>query len=176
MSLYSSGPVGPKIVEAALNWLTPLQTMYNKKWPIKPIKVPFKNQSNGCTAYLRPIRHCTEVRLTSVQSTTMQQLQILKKSCKICMYSSLKLCSYKCYQSWFRFMQCMKVKLKSFQHFVFYKYFCLILGLLLKSKISKKSMEGPGRKLNFKLFHSGFLCIGPSLHIKKMLFYTSTIS
>ena len=60
---YSGGPVGPKIVEAALNWLTPLQTMYNKKWPIKPIKVPFKNQSNGCTAYLKPIRHCTEVRL-----------------------------------------------------------------------------------------------------------------
>ena len=70
--IYSGGPVGPKIVEAALNWLTPLLTMYSKKWPIKPIKVPFKKQSNGCTAYLKPIRHCTEVRLTSVQSTTMQ--------------------------------------------------------------------------------------------------------
>ena len=50
-----------------------MQTVYNKKWPIKPIKVPFKNQSNGCTAYLKPSHkalHCTEVRLTSVQSTT----------------------------------------------------------------------------------------------------------
>ena len=41
---------------------------------------------------------------------------------------------------------------KIFKHFVFYKYFCLILGLL-KSRISKKSMEGLGRKLDFKLFH-----------------------
>ena len=38
------------------------------------------------------------------------------------------------------------------KHFVFYKYFFLILGLL-KSRISKKSMQGLGRKLEFKLFH-----------------------
>ena len=30
---------------------------------------------------------------------------------------------------------------KKFKHFVFYKYFCLVLGLL-KSRISKKSNEG----------------------------------
>ena len=41
---------------------------------------------------------------------------------------------------------------KKFQHFVFYKYFCLVLGLL-KSRISKKSFELLLRKLNFKLFH-----------------------
>ena len=41
---------------------------------------------------------------------------------------------------------------KKFKHFVFNKYFCLVLGVL-KSKISKKSNEGLGRKLDFKLFH-----------------------
>ena len=41
---------------------------------------------------------------------------------------------------------------KKFKHFVFYKYFCLVLGLL-KSRISKKSNEGLGRKLDLKLFH-----------------------
>ena len=41
---------------------------------------------------------------------------------------------------------------KKSKHFVFNKYFCLVLGVL-KSKISKKSNEGLGRKLNFKLFH-----------------------
>ena len=43
-------------------------------------------------------------------------------------------------------------KRKIFKHLVFYKYFCLVLGLL-KSRISKKSFEGLGRKPNFKLFH-----------------------
>ena len=41
---------------------------------------------------------------------------------------------------------------KKFQHFVFNKYFCLVLGEL-KSKISKKFGEGFLRKLDFKLFH-----------------------
>ena len=41
---------------------------------------------------------------------------------------------------------------KKFKHFVFYKYFCLVLGLL-KSRISKKSFELLLRKLDFKLFH-----------------------
>ena len=35
---------------------------------------------------------------------------------------------------------------------MFNKYFCLVLGVL-KSKISKKSLEGFLRKLDFKLFH-----------------------
>jgi hypothetical protein len=38
------------------------------------------------------------------------------------------------------------------KHFVFYKYFCLVLGLLT-SKISKKSVEGLGRKPDFNYFH-----------------------
>ena len=41
---------------------------------------------------------------------------------------------------------------KKFKRFVFNKYFCLVLGVF-KSKISKKSNEGLGRKLDFKLFH-----------------------
>ena len=41
---------------------------------------------------------------------------------------------------------------KKFKHFVFNKYFCLVLGLL-KSRISEKSFELLLRKLNFKLFH-----------------------
>ena len=41
---------------------------------------------------------------------------------------------------------------KKFKHFVFNKYFCLVLGVL-KSKISKKSFESLLRKLDFKLFH-----------------------
>ena len=41
---------------------------------------------------------------------------------------------------------------KKFKHFVFNKYFCLVLGVL-KSKISKKFGEGFLRKLDFKLFH-----------------------
>ena len=41
---------------------------------------------------------------------------------------------------------------KKSKHFVFYKYFCLVLGLL-KSRISKKSFEGLVRKPDFKLFH-----------------------
>ena len=41
---------------------------------------------------------------------------------------------------------------KKYKHFVFNKYFCLVLGLL-KSKISKKSVEPLGRKPDFKLFH-----------------------
>ena len=41
---------------------------------------------------------------------------------------------------------------KKFKHFVFNKYFCLVLGVL-KSKISKKSVEGFLRKLDLKLFH-----------------------
>ena len=41
---------------------------------------------------------------------------------------------------------------KKSKHFVFNKYFCLVLGVL-KSKISKKSLEGFLRKLYFKLFH-----------------------
>ena len=41
---------------------------------------------------------------------------------------------------------------KKCKHFVFYKYFCLVLGLL-KSRISKKSNEGLERKPDFKLFH-----------------------
>ena len=39
-----------------------------------------------------------------------------------------------------------------FKHFVFNKYFSLVLGVL-KSKISKKSFEPFLRKLDFKLFH-----------------------
>jgi hypothetical protein len=41
---------------------------------------------------------------------------------------------------------------KKYKHFVFNKYFCLVLGLL-KSKISKKSVELLGGKPDFKLFH-----------------------
>ena len=41
---------------------------------------------------------------------------------------------------------------KKFQHFVFNKYFSLVLGVL-KSKIKKKSFEPLLRKLDFKLFH-----------------------
>ena len=41
---------------------------------------------------------------------------------------------------------------KKFKHFVFYKYFCLVLGVL-KSKISKKSVDSFLRKLDLKLFH-----------------------
>ena len=41
---------------------------------------------------------------------------------------------------------------KKCKHFVFYKCFCLILGLL-KSRISKKSLELLLRKSDFKLFH-----------------------
>ena len=41
---------------------------------------------------------------------------------------------------------------KKSKHFVFNKHFCLVLGVL-KSKISKKSLEGFLRKLDFKLFH-----------------------
>ena len=41
---------------------------------------------------------------------------------------------------------------KKSKHFVFYKYFCLILGLL-KSRILKKSLELLLRKSDFKLFH-----------------------
>ena len=41
---------------------------------------------------------------------------------------------------------------KKFKHFVFNKYFSLVLGVL-KSKISKKSFEVFLRKLDFKLFH-----------------------
>ena len=41
---------------------------------------------------------------------------------------------------------------KKFKHFVFNNYFCLVLGVL-KSKISKKSLEGFLRKLDLKLFH-----------------------
>ena len=41
---------------------------------------------------------------------------------------------------------------KKFKHFVFYKCFSLILGLL-KSRISKKSLELLLRKSDFNLFH-----------------------
>ena len=41
---------------------------------------------------------------------------------------------------------------KKSKHFVFNKYFSLVLGVL-KSKISKKSFEPFLRKLDFKLFH-----------------------
>ena len=41
---------------------------------------------------------------------------------------------------------------KKFKHFVFNKYFFLVLGVL-KSKISKKSFEPFLRKRDFKLFH-----------------------
>jgi hypothetical protein len=41
---------------------------------------------------------------------------------------------------------------KNFKHFVFYKYFSLVLGLL-KSKISEKSLEPFLNKLDFKPFH-----------------------
>ena len=41
---------------------------------------------------------------------------------------------------------------KKFKHFVFYKYFSLVLGLL-KSRISEKTIEGLLNKLDFKLFH-----------------------
>ena len=37
------------------------------------------------------------------------------------------------------------------KHFVFYEYFCLILGLI-NSRISEKSIQGLGRKLDFKTF------------------------
>ena len=39
---------------------------------------------------------------------------------------------------------------KKFKHFVFYKYFSLVL---LKSRISEKTIEGLLNKLDFKLFH-----------------------
>ena len=41
---------------------------------------------------------------------------------------------------------------KKFKHFVFNKYFSLVLGVL-KSKISKKSVDSFLRKLDLKLFH-----------------------
>jgi hypothetical protein len=41
---------------------------------------------------------------------------------------------------------------KKFKHFVFYKYFLLVLGLL-KSRISEKTTEGLLNKPDFKLFH-----------------------
>ena len=41
---------------------------------------------------------------------------------------------------------------KKCKHFVFYKYFFLVLGLL-KSKISEKVNQSLLNKLDFKLFH-----------------------
>ena len=41
---------------------------------------------------------------------------------------------------------------KKSKHFVFNKYFSLVLGVL-KSKVSKKSFESLLRKLDFNLFH-----------------------
>ena len=41
---------------------------------------------------------------------------------------------------------------KKFKHFVFYKYFSLVLGLL-KSRISEKINQALLRKPDFKLFH-----------------------
>ena len=41
---------------------------------------------------------------------------------------------------------------KKSKHFVFNKYFCLVLGLL-ESKISKNSLKSFLRKLDFKPFH-----------------------
>ena len=41
---------------------------------------------------------------------------------------------------------------KKFKHFVFYKYFSLVLGLL-KSRISEKTIELFLNKPDFKLFH-----------------------
>ena len=41
---------------------------------------------------------------------------------------------------------------KNFKHFVFYKYFSLVLGLL-KSRISETCMEGLLNNPDFKLFH-----------------------
>ena len=41
---------------------------------------------------------------------------------------------------------------KKFKHFVFYKYFSLVLGLL-KSRISEKTIEPLLHKPDFKLFH-----------------------
>ena len=41
---------------------------------------------------------------------------------------------------------------KKFKHFVFYKYFSLVLGLL-KSRIAEKVNQGLLRKPDFKLFH-----------------------
>ena len=41
---------------------------------------------------------------------------------------------------------------KVYKHFVFFKYFCLVLGLL-KSRISEKTIKPILNKPNFKLFH-----------------------
>ena len=41
---------------------------------------------------------------------------------------------------------------KIYKHFVFYKYFCLVLGLL-KSRISEKTIKPLLNKPDFKLFH-----------------------
>ena len=41
---------------------------------------------------------------------------------------------------------------KKFKHFVFYKYFSLVLGLL-KSRISEKTIKPFLNKPDFKLFH-----------------------
>ena len=41
---------------------------------------------------------------------------------------------------------------KKFKHFVFSKYFCLVLGLL-NSRISEKTIEALLNKVDFKLFH-----------------------
>ena len=73
---------------------------------------------------------------------------------------SLGPCSKKCFKqangfSIHTYLHCSTAvawREKKFKHFVFNKYFSLVLGVL-KSKISKKSNEGLGRKLDFKLFH-----------------------
>ena len=55
-------------------------------------------------------------------------------------------------QKWAHLSTAVAWREKKFKHFVFNKYFCLVLGVL-KSKISKKFGEGFLRKLDFKLFH-----------------------
>ena len=94
----------------------------------------------------------TSTNITDCQNETVGLSQMFSKGMFMFLPNNFNPQIYCSYANISHLYAAVAWREKNFKHFVFAKYFCLVLGLL-KSRISKKSIEGLLRKSYFKPFH-----------------------
>ena len=121
----------------------------------------YKHNLEHHIAYLPSSQHVQGSSLQNKKCISTKSHQNLTTNCIICLqiqfyinFEWLK-CKQIVQQLWVKLTHLSTAvawREKKSKHFVFYKYFCLILGLL-KSRISEKNNQPFLNKLDFKLFH-----------------------
>ena len=104
-----------------------------------------------CTLYKQHLLFQTKAAMFKVQMNDKPNLALIKNEAQICKNCPLRLVTITAILIT-HLSTVVAWREKKFKHFVFYKYFSLVLGVL-KSKVSKKSFESLLRKLDFNLFH-----------------------